>query len=130
MINLTERASVALRGDEVILVDWHVTGLCCADAGEFSVRAIRRSRLPKKMRPGNPNRSVYVHPTAWAHLAELDVDIDCRMFGRWRRFTTNLPPDAGLRACMGRLHDVHPAATPADPTTGSSARSESDKGVR
>jgi hypothetical protein len=103
MINLTERASAALRSDEVVLVDWHVTGLCCADAGEFSVRPIRRSRLPKRMRPAGENRSVYVHPTAWAHLAELNVAIDCKTYWRWRRFTTNLPPDAGLRACMGRL---------------------------
>lgn len=45
-ITLTAAARDALGEDEVIFVDWHVTGLCCADAGEFSVRALRRSRLP------------------------------------------------------------------------------------
>jgi hypothetical protein len=123
MINLTERATAALRSDEVVLVDWHVTGLCCADAGEFSVRPIRRTKLPKRMRPAGDNRSVYVHPTAWAHLVDLDVAIDCRTYGRWRRFTTNLPPDAGLRACMGRLHV-------ADSDQGQLPEKLSDKGVR
>jgi hypothetical protein len=112
VIRLTAAARDALRPDEVVLFDWHVTGLCCADAGEFSVRAIRRSRVPRKMRPvpavsGEPPDVVYVHPTAWVHLADLDVTVDCRRFARWRRFTTDLPSDAGLRACMGRLGTGH-----------------------
>jgi hypothetical protein len=37
-ITLTAAARQALGEDEVIFVDWHVTGLCCADAGEFSFR--------------------------------------------------------------------------------------------
>lgn len=105
MITLTAGAREALRPDEIVLIDWHVTGLCCADAGEFSVRPLRTSRLPRTMRPvpAAPEGSVYVHPTAWSHLAEHDVEVDCRMFGPWRRFVTDLPPDAGLRACLGRL---------------------------
>lgn len=100
MIELTERAWAALRGDEVVLVDWHSTDGCCAGIGEFSVRPIRRSQVPERMRSIGDDASVYVHPTAWAHLAELDVLVDCRTYWRWRRFTTNLPPDAGLRVCM------------------------------
>lgn len=105
MMRLTTAARAALRSGEVVLIDWHVTGLCCADAGEFSVRAIKRHRLPRQMRPGvpEPDPCVYVHPTAWAHLAHMDVTVDCRKYGRLRRFTTDLPHDAGLRACMGRL---------------------------
>lgn len=105
MISLTARARTALRPDEVVLVDWHVTGLCCADAGEFSVRAMPRRKLPRKMRPTGASSqcAIYAHPTAWSHLADLDVTIDCRWYGRWRRFVSDLPSDAGLRACMGRL---------------------------
>jgi hypothetical protein len=100
-ITLTPAAREALRAHEVVFFDWHVTGLCCADAGEFSVRPLRRSRLPRNARRLGIDL-VYAHPTAWAHLAELPVTIDCRPLGRWRRFTTDLPPDAGLRCCLGR----------------------------
>lgn len=106
MIRLTDEAGAALRPGEVVFVDWHATGLCCADAGEFSVRAIQRSRLSGDLR--DLDGQITVHPMAWLHLARLDVLIDCRTYGgrvipSWRRFTTDLPSDAGLRACLGRL---------------------------
>jgi hypothetical protein len=103
--HLDPLARKALRPDEVLVVDWHVTGLCCADSGEFSFRALRRSRLPHRLRPAaaSPAGTVYAHPTAWAHLADRDVAVSCRRLGPLRWFTTDLPPDAGLRACMGRL---------------------------
>ncbi|GAA4087036.1 hypothetical protein [Nonomuraea soli] len=100
-ITLTPAALDALRGDEVVYFDWHVTGLCCADAGEFSVRALRRTKVPRRAR--RLGDQVYAHPTAWVHLAELTVAVDCRPLGRWRRFISDLPPDAGLRSCLGRL---------------------------
>ncbi len=100
-VTLTPAAREALRDDEVVFFDWHVTGLCCADAGEFSVRPLRRSRLPKRARGLLPDM-VYAHPTAWVHLAGAPVVIDCRPLWRWRRFTTDLPSDAGLRCCLGR----------------------------
>lgn len=105
-IRLDTVAIAALREDEVVVIDWHVTGLCCADSGEFSVRAMRRTRLPRRLRPVDsvPQKAVYAHPTAWAHLAEREVVVSCRRFGRMRWFITDLPPDAGLRACMGRLN--------------------------
>jgi hypothetical protein len=95
----------ALRPHEVVVVDWHVTGLCCADSGEFSVRVMSRGKLHRKLRPvdATPHDAVYAHPTAWAHLAARDVTVSCRRIGPVRWFTTDLPPDAGLRACMGRL---------------------------
>jgi hypothetical protein len=111
VIRLTDRARAALRPGEVVLVDWHVTGLCCADTGEFSVRAVQATKLPRRMRSvhDSPPGSVYAHPTGWAHLVDRDVVEDCRRIGRWRHFVTDLPPDAGLRACLGRL-PVSPAA--------------------
>ena len=100
-ITLTAAARQALGEDEVIFVDWHVTGLCCADAGEFSIRPLRRSRLPKRARRLGDDL-VFAHPSAWVHLIDQPVTIDCRPLWRWRRFTTDLPPDAGLRCCLGR----------------------------
>ncbi len=105
MIRLTDRARSALREDEVVLLDWHRAGLCCSDAGEISVRAIRASRLPRSARSATRSSGpVFAHPLALSQLLGLAVLIDCRLIGRWRRFTTDLPPDAGLRACLGRLH--------------------------
>ncbi|MFC4012665.1 hypothetical protein ACFOY2_35910 [Nonomuraea purpurea] len=100
-ITLTPAAREALHDEEVVFFDWHLTGLCCADAGEFSVRPLRRSRLPRRARRLGTDL-VYAHPTAFAHLAEVSVTVDCRPLWRWRRFTTDLPPDAGLRFCLGR----------------------------
>ncbi|WP_433271415.1 hypothetical protein ACQPZF_12325 [Actinosynnema sp. CS-041913] len=104
-VRLDEAARGALRPDEVVVIDWHVTGLCCADSGEFSVRALRKARVPRRMRPldANPRDTVYAHPTAAAHLARRNLAVSCRRVGPFRWFTTDLPPDAGLRACMGRL---------------------------
>jgi hypothetical protein len=104
VIKVTAAAEAALRPDEVVLIDWHTTGLCCSDAGEFSVRPIQRRKLPKQMRQPAAECAVYVHPTAWWHLSKFDVTVDCRKYGFLRHFTTDLPPDAGLRACMGRLN--------------------------
>ncbi|MFC5730152.1 MULTISPECIES: hypothetical protein [Nocardioides] len=110
MIRLTDRAHSALREDEVVLVDWHRAGLCCSDAGEISVRAIRAGRLPRSARSATrASGRVFAHPLALSQLLGRDVLIDCRLIGRWRRFSTDLPPDAGLRACLGRLPD--PVAT-------------------
>jgi hypothetical protein len=105
-IRLDDVAIAALREDEVVVVDWHVTGLCCADSGEFSFRAVRRRRLTRRLRPVDsaPQNAVYAHPTAWAHLADREVQVSCRRLGRMRWFITDLPPDAGLRACLGRLN--------------------------
>jgi len=100
-ITLTAAARQALGEDEVIFVDWHVTGLCCADAGEFSIRPLRRSRLPKRARRLGDDL-VFAHPSAWVHLIDQPVTIDCRPLWRWRRFISDLPPDAGLRCCLGR----------------------------
>ena len=109
MIRLTAPARAALRVDEAILVDWHRAGLCCSDAGEISVRALPVRRLPRSALPvGGAEGAVFAHRLALSQLHDRDVTIDCHTVGRWRRFRTDLPPDAGLRACLGRLPDQVP----------------------
>lgn len=105
MIRLTPAAQAALRPDEVVLIEWHVLALCCAAAGEVSVRAVPRARLGRRHRSmdAQPPGSVLAHERAFVHLAHLDVTVDCRTRLGMRSFTTDLPADFGLRASLGRL---------------------------
>ena len=45
MIQLTPQARTQLRGDEALVFDWHRVAICCACAGEVSLR-----RAPMGMR--------------------------------------------------------------------------------
>ncbi len=113
VIRLNDRARAALRADEVLLVDWHRAGLCCSDAGEVSVRVLPARRLPRGARRADAaDDRVFAHPLALHQMHGRDVTIDCRFLGRWRRFRTDLPPDAGLRACLGRLPESAPTSPP------------------
>jgi hypothetical protein len=47
-----------------------------------------------------------MHRLAFPHLAGRDIAVDCRRRLGVRRFTTDLPPDFGLRAALGRLPDT------------------------
>jgi hypothetical protein len=85
--------------------DWHRVAICCAAAGEVSLRRAPRTRLEdsaeyRQLSDGPP---VYAHRLAYPHLARRDVGIDTHRFLGVRRFTSNLPPDFGLRASLGRL---------------------------
>ena len=46
---------------------------------------------------------VFVHRQAFPHLAGRDVAVDCRRRLGLRHFVSDLPPDFGLRASLGRL---------------------------
>ena len=88
------------------MFDWNRVAICCAVAGEVSLR-----RAPRRTVEDNgsyrPLRSeqgtrVYAHRMAVPHLARRDVTIDCRRTLGMRRFRSDLPPDFGLRAVFGR----------------------------
>ncbi len=115
MIRLTDRAREALRPDEVLLFDWHRVAICCAAAGETSLRAISRDRLTgssaRRFRSAecDPPEAALVHERAYPHLAGRDVVVDCRVRLGLRQFSTDLPTDFGLRASLGRLPGhIHP----------------------
>ena len=122
MLRLTAVARDALRSHEVLVVDWHRVALCCATAGETSLRAVPRARLAgaggRQLRPADcdPPGAVLVHKRAYPHLAGWDVVVDCRTRFGVRLFVTDLPPDFGLRASLGRL--PAPARTGAGPPPG------------
>ena len=106
-MQLTERARGELRPGEALVFDWHRVAICCAAAGEVSLRRtsereVERSRSLRRLSgPGQP--PVFAHPRAYSHLAGRQLTIDCRRRLGMRFFTSDLPPDFGLRASLGRL---------------------------
>jgi hypothetical protein len=106
VIHLTAQARSELGGDEALVFDWHRIAICCACAGEVSLRrAPRRSvegRPAYRPLPSDQDVAVFAHRMAVPHLARRDVTVDCRRTLGVRRFSTDLPPDFGLRAVFGR----------------------------
>jgi hypothetical protein len=115
MIRLTDQAQQALDPDEVLLFDWHRVAICCATAGETSLRAVPRAQLAgssaRRFRSAecDPPAAALVHERAYPHIVGRDVVVDCRRRLGLRQFTTDLPADFGLRASLGRLPGhIHP----------------------
>jgi hypothetical protein len=112
-MHLTSEAREALAPDEALVFDWHRVAICCAVAGEVS---LRRTSMREVERAGSFVRlssreqaPVFADRRAYAELADRQLTVDCRRrFGR-RWFTSNLPADFGLRAAFGRLPDQQPS---------------------
>jgi hypothetical protein len=107
MVHATDAAREALRKEEALVFDWHRVAICCAAAGEVSLRRDSHARLERSpaFRPlaHDGETPVYAHRMAYPHLAHREVTIDCRRLAGFRRFVSDLPPDFGLRASLGRL---------------------------
>jgi hypothetical protein len=106
LIHLTLQARTELHRDEALVFDWHRVAICCAVAGEVSLRVapcgtVERNRWYRRL-PSEKGERVYAHRMALPHLARRDVTIDCRRTLGVRRFRSDLPPDFGLRAALGR----------------------------
>jgi hypothetical protein len=112
VIHLTPQASTELRGDEALVFDWHRVAICCAAAGEVSLRRAPRDTVEDdpsfRPLPSDEHARVYAHRMAVPHLARRDVTIDCRRTLGLRRFRSDLPPDFGLRAVLGRAGEPTP----------------------
>jgi len=105
VIRLTSQAETELRPDEVLVFDWHRVAICCAPAGEVSLRRAPRERVegsPSYRRIPAGGAEVYAHRQAFPHLVGRAVTVDCRRTLGVRRFASDLPPDFGLRASLGR----------------------------
>ena len=106
MIHLTLQARSELRGDEALVFDWNRVAICCAVAGEVSLRRAPRHTVEDngsyRPLPSEQGTRVFAHRMAVPHLARRDVTIDCRRTLGMRRFRSDLPPDFGLRAVFGR----------------------------
>jgi hypothetical protein len=107
VVRLTSRAREELRSGEALVFDWHRVAICCASAGEVSLRCapVERLELSRSYRrvATEPTAPVFIHRGALPHLAGRDVAVDCRRLLGLRRFVSDLPPDFGLRASLGRL---------------------------
>lgn len=105
MVHATDAAREALRDDEALVFDWHRVAICCAAAGEVTLRRDSGERLAASpsFRRLDGEVPVYAHRMAYPHLAHRNVTVDCRRMARWRHFSCDLPTDFGLRASLGRL---------------------------
>jgi hypothetical protein len=107
VVRVTQQATDSLRPGEVLVFDWHRIAICCAAAGEVSLRVGSRERIGASdaFHPltSAPAAVVYAHRLAVPHLASRDITIDCRTRLGLRRFRSDLPQDFGLRAALGRL---------------------------
>ena len=105
MVHVTDAAREALREGEALVFDWHRVGICCAVAGEVSLRRDSGERLAASpsFRRLDEDVPIYAAAMAYPHLANRDVTIDCRRLAGLRRFVSDLPTDFGLRASFGRL---------------------------
>jgi hypothetical protein len=106
-VRLSDRARGELRPGEALVFDWHRVAICCAAAGDTS---LRRTTMREVERSGafvelsdDPSVPVYAHRRVAPHLAGQQVDIDCHRRLGVRSFTSSLPCDFGLRASLGRL---------------------------
>jgi hypothetical protein len=106
LIYLTPQARTELRNDEALVFDWHRVAICCACAGEVSLRRAPRHTVEDSRSlvplPSERGTFVYAHRMAVPHLARREVTIDCRRTLGVRLFRSDLPSDFGLRAVFGR----------------------------
>jgi hypothetical protein len=109
VVSFTERAQRELRPREVLVFDWHRVAICCAAAGEVSLRRTTAGELDRRSAtfvplptvPGAP--PVFAHRRAYPHLVGRTIEVDCRRRLGMRHFVSDLPNDFGLRASLGRL---------------------------
>jgi hypothetical protein len=106
VVRVTDRARAELHPGEVLVFDWTSLALCCAVAGEVSLRrtTVREAQRSPALRPvqtrdGPP---VYAHRRVYPMLVGRDIEVDCRRRLGIRWFHSSLPPDLGLRASFGR----------------------------
>jgi hypothetical protein len=104
-VRLTPAARELLWPGEALVLDWHRVAICCAGAGESSLYAMKEegARKRKGLVRLKGEEPIYVARAIFPHLAGRGVNVDSRKVLGFRRFTSDLPGDFGLRAVMGRL---------------------------
>jgi hypothetical protein len=107
-VRLTRAAREMLRPGEALVLDWHRLSVCCAGAGESSLYVMKEEGARKRkglvrLKGDDP---VYAARAIFPHLAGREVRLDARRVLGFRRFTSDLPGDFGLRSVMGRLPEM------------------------
>lgn len=109
-VRLTPDARKLLRPDEALVLDWYRLAVCCAGAGELGLYAMKEegARKRKGLVHLRGEAPIYAARAIFPHLAGRRVLLDGRRLLGFRRFTSDLPGDFGLRAVMGRLPEKTP----------------------
>ena len=133
VVRVSPRAQGELRPGEALVFDWTHLAMCCAVAGEVSLRCTTTREaqsspafVPLRTEDGGP--LVVAHRRVYPLLAGYRIAIDCRRRFGMRTFSSSLPADLGLRASFGRAPS--PAADPGvdQPGTPPSASSRQTTG--
>jgi hypothetical protein len=112
VVRVSGRARAELRAGEALVFDWTSLAICCAVAGEVSLRCTtlqeaQRSTvfLPLQSEIGPV---VFAHRRAYPMLAGRVIEVDCRRRLGVRSFSSSLPSDLGLRTSFGRATGDRP----------------------
>src|SRR5829696_8783173 len=111
-VRLTPQARHLLRHDEALVLDWHRMAIWWAEAGDMSLYVMKeeKARGRKGLVRLKGEVSIYAARASIPHLAGREVLVEARRTFDFRRFSSNLPGDFGLRAIMGRLPEPDKAA--------------------
>lgn len=104
-VSITDKARQLLKPGEVLVLDWTRLAICCAGAGEATLYAASEAGARKRkglvrLKGEDP---IYAARAIFPHLAGREVRLDAKKIFGFRRFTSDLPGDFGLRAVMGYL---------------------------
>jgi hypothetical protein len=106
VVRVSGRARAELRAGEALVFDWTSLAMCCAVAGEVTLRRTTLQEaqhssvfLPLQTEIGP---LVFVHRRAYPMLVGRVIEVDCRRRLGVRSFSSSLPPDLGLRTSFGR----------------------------
>jgi hypothetical protein len=113
----------------VLVFDWVRLAMCCAVAGEVSLRCTtgreaQGSPAFVRLRTEDDGSLVFAHRRAYPMLVGRRIEIDCRRRLGVRSFSSSLPPDLGLRASFGRMASQRPDDRRDQPGTPSSGRAQ------
>ena len=107
VVRVSARAKAELRPAEVLVFDWVRLAMCCAVAGEISLRCTtgreaQGSRAFVRLPTEDGGSLVFAHRRVHPLLVGHRVEVDCRRRLGVRSFSSSLPPDLGLRSSFGR----------------------------
>jgi hypothetical protein len=106
VVRVSGRAQAELRPGEALVFDWTSLAMCCAVAGEVSLRRtiLREAQRSSASVPLQTENGplVFAHRRAYPMLVGRDIEVDCRRRLGIRSFFSSPPPDLGLRTSFGR----------------------------
>jgi hypothetical protein len=129
VVRVSARAQAELRPAEALVFDWTRLAMCCAVAGEVSLRRTSTREAQGSpafvpLRTEDGRSMVFAHRRAYPLLVGRRIEIDCRRRLGVRSFSSSLPPDLGLRASFGRMASQRPDDRRDQPGTPSSGRAQ------